>query len=73
MITDFYTKSILTIIAISLAIIAFQSSISTSNANTSYPDGIYHIAYCWDGATITKGKSGDWVINTNTRCNGKSY
>ena len=60
--TDIYTKTVLTIIAISLLVIAFNNStfISPAFAQLSRND----ISYCWDLATIDKVSETRWQIHT---------
>ena len=63
--TDLYIKFVLTIIAISLCIIAVKNLnvVPTVNAQ-SQSEMQAAISYCWDLATIRKQSEGQWQIRT---------
>ena len=60
--TDIYTNTVLTVIAISLLVIASNNLpiISSAAAQLTRSD----ISYCWDLATIDKINENRWQIHT---------
>ena len=62
---DLYTKSVLTVIAISFSFIAINrvKLISVANAQ-SMAELQTVISYCWDQATIRKKNDNVWRIHT---------
>jgi len=63
--SDLYTKSVLTIIAISLSLIAFNQFKLIPEAHAqSLADMQTAISFCWDQATIRKQTETSWMIRT---------
>jgi len=62
---DLYTKGILTIIAISLGIIAARDlNVAPTAYAQSRSDMQAAISYCWDLATIQRQTERQWQIHT---------